>query len=95
MTYINVSRCPGLSTLCLKAFFGIYPAFYVMTDNEKEIQTAARNMIDRYGDNALREVDLRVLELESRNQQEALRLWREIRKRVELLVLPSTGNTKH
>jgi hypothetical protein len=95
MTYINVSRCPGLSTLCLKAFSGFYPASYMMTNNEKEIQTAAKNMIDRYGDNALREVDLRVLELESRNQQEALRLWREIRKRVELLVLPSTGNTKH
>jgi Asp/Glu/hydantoin racemase len=66
-----------------------------MTDNEKEIQTAAKNMVERYGDNALREVDLRVLELESRNQQEALRLWREIRKRVELLVDTSTGNTKH
>jgi hypothetical protein len=66
-----------------------------MTDNEKEIQTAAKNMIDRYGDNALREVDLRVLELESRNQQEALQLWLEIRKRVELLAEPSTGDTKH
>ena len=95
MTYINVSRCPGLSTLYLKAFFGFYPAFYIMTYIEKEIQTAAKNMIDRYGDNALREVDLRVLELESRNQQEALRLWREIRRIVELLVVPSTGNTKH
>lgn len=95
MTYINESRCPGLSTLWFKAFFGFYPAFYIMTNNEKEIQIAAKNMIDRYGDNALREVDLRVLELESRNQQEALRLWRKIRKRVELLVDTSTGNTKH
>jgi hypothetical protein len=66
-----------------------------MTNNDKEIQIAAKNMIDRYGDNALREVDLRVLELESRNQQEALRLWREIRKRIELLVETSSGNTKH
>ena len=95
MTYINVSQYPGLSTLCLKTVFGFYPALYIMTDNEKEIQTAAKNMIDRYGDNALREVDLRVLELKSRNQQEALRLWREIRKRIELLVAPSTGDTKH
>jgi hypothetical protein len=95
MTYINVSRCPGLSTLCLYTFFGFYPALYKMTNNEKEIQTAAKNMIDRYGDNALREVDLRVLELESRNQQEALQLWLEIRKRVELLAEPSTGDTKH
>jgi len=66
-----------------------------MTDYENEIQNAARNMIERYGDNALKEVDLRVLELESRNQQEALRLWRDIRKRVELLVITSTGKAKH
>jgi hypothetical protein len=66
-----------------------------MTNNEKDIQNAANNMIERYGDNALTEVDLRILELESRNQQEALRLWREIRRRIELLVDTSTGNTKH
>lgn len=65
-----------------------------MTNNENEIQNAAKNMIERYGENALDEVDLRVLELESRNQQEALRLWRDIRKRVELLVGRSTGNAK-
>jgi hypothetical protein len=66
-----------------------------MTNNEKDIQNAANNMIERYGINVLTEVDLRILELESRNQQEALRLWREIRRRIELLVDTSTGNTKH
>jgi hypothetical protein len=67
-----------------------------MTNNENEIQNAANNMIERYGDNALTEVDQRIFELESRNQQEALRLWREIRSRIELLVDTSTGNTnKH
>jgi len=66
-----------------------------MTNNENEIQNAANHMIERYGDNALTEVDQRILELESRNQQEALQLWREIRSRVELLVGTSTGNTKH
>jgi hypothetical protein len=66
-----------------------------MTNNEKDIQNAANNMIERYGVNVLTEVDLRILELESRNQQEALRLWREIRRRIELLVDTSTGNTKH
>jgi len=66
-----------------------------MTDNEKEIQNAANNMIERYGDNALKEIDLRILELESRNQQEALRLWRDIRKRVELLMVTPTGKAKH
>ena len=95
MTYINDGRHPGLSTLWVKAFSGLYPTFYTMTNNEKEIEIAAKNMIDRYGDNTLREVDLRVLELDSRNQQEALRLWCEIRKRVELLVATSIGDTKH
>jgi hypothetical protein len=66
-----------------------------MTNNKKDIQNAANNMIERYGINVLTEVDLRILELESRNQQEALRLWREIRSRIELLVDTSTGNTKH
>lgn len=66
-----------------------------MTNNEKDIQNAANNMIERYGDNALTEVDLRILELESRNQHEALRLWREIRNRIELLIDTSTGSTRH
>ena len=76
-------------------FSGFYIAFYIMTNNENEIQNAANHMIERYGDSALTEVDQRILELESRNQQEALQLWREIRSRVELLVATSTGNTKH
>jgi hypothetical protein len=95
MTYINDGRHHGLPTLWIKVFSGLYPALYVMTNSEKEIEIAAKNMIDRYGDNALREVDLRVLELDSRNQQEALQLWFEIRKRVEFLVDTSMGNTKH
>ena len=66
-----------------------------MTENDQEILSAAENMFERYGDNALREVDLRVLELESRNQQEALRLWCEIRKRVKFLVNTPTDNSKH
>ena len=66
-----------------------------MTDNENEIQNAAKNMIERYGDNALKEIDLRILELELRNQQEALRLWREIRERVKFLANAPLDNTKH
>ncbi|NCF63230.1 MAG: hypothetical protein GWP58_10290 [Gammaproteobacteria bacterium] len=58
----------------------------LMINNDKEVEHAASNMIDRYGDSALHEVDLRILELQSRNQQEALRLWREIRNRVNLLL---------
>ena len=61
-------------------------SIYLMTNNDKEVKNAATNMIDRYGNHALKEVDLRILELQSRNQLEALRLWREIRNRVNLLL---------
>lgn len=66
-----------------------------MSDNETEIERAANNMIERFGDSALKEVDLRILELESRNQQDALQLWLEIRKRLELLMASSNGKAKH
>lgn len=66
-----------------------------MTDNDQEILSAAENMMKRYGDNALQEVELRVLELESRNQLDALRLWYEIRERVRFLVKTKTDNSRH
>ena len=66
-----------------------------MTDNDQEILSAAENMIERYGENALQEVELRVLELESWNQQDALRLWYEIRERVSFLVKSQTDDSKH
>jgi len=66
-----------------------------MASNEKEIQNATSNMLERYGANALKEIDLRILELESRNQLEAMKLWREIRARVELLMDAPTDGTQH
>ena len=66
-----------------------------MASNEKEIQNAASNMLERYEANALKEIDLRILELKSRNQLEALKLWREIRDRVELLMDTPTDGTQH
>jgi len=66
-----------------------------MVSNEEDIQNAASNMIERYGANALKEVDLRILELESRNQLEALQLWRAIRGSIELLMDTPTDGTKH
>ena len=66
-----------------------------MTNNENEIEQAARNMIERYGADALKEVDLRILELESRNPQEAVALWREIRERVVQLDGAAPGDTQH
>lgn len=66
-----------------------------MASNDKEVQKAASNMLERYGANALKEVDLRILELESRNQPEALQLWREIRERIELLMDAPADGTRH
>ena len=57
-----------------------------MSSTDKEIQHAATTMIERYGNDALKEVDLRILELQSRSQQDALELWKQIRKRVYLLL---------
>ena len=76
-------------------FSRINTAPYLMTDNDQEILSAAENMVERYGDNALQEVELRVLELESRNQQDALRLWYEIRKRVKILLKTEVDKSKH
>jgi len=70
-------------------------AFLLMVSNDKDVQNAASNMIERYGANALKEVDLRILELESRNQLEALQLWRAIRESVELLMDTPTDGAKH
>jgi plasmid stabilization system protein ParE len=66
-----------------------------MASNDKEIQQAASNMLERYGANALKEVDLRILELESRNQLEALQLWRAIRESIERLMDTPTDGSKH
>ena len=79
----------------LNKFLHIDNVIYLMTDNDQEILSAAENMIERYGDNALQEVELRVLELESRNQQDVLRLWYEIRDRVSFLVKAQTDGSKH
>jgi hypothetical protein len=66
-----------------------------MTDIDKSAEVAAHNMIERYRDKALEEINQRIIELESRNQPEAVRLWRKIRKRVEVLQGISRGRTRH
>ena len=66
-----------------------------MTDYENEIEQAARNMLERYGIDALKEIDLRILELESRNQLDAVKLWRDIRNRVLQIENSTAGKTQH
>ena len=79
----------------LRRFRTATSRFYVMASNDKEIQKAASNMLERYGASALKEIDLRILELEARNQLEALELWRAIRESVERLMDTPTDGTKH
>ena len=57
-----------------------------MNNKEQDIKNAVDNMIERYGEHAVKEAELRILELESRGQRDALDLWREIKKRIEMLV---------
>jgi len=52
-------------------------------------------MIDRFGDAALAEVDLRIAELRGRGQHEAEELWTEIRDAVMFLTSKSDKETKH
>jgi len=66
-----------------------------MTAESQKTLKAAQNMIERYGDNALKEVDLRIAELEAQGETEAHALWVEIRKSVEPFIGTSTSKTKH
>lgn len=54
-----------------------------MNSKEQDIENAVDNMIERYGEDAIQEAELRILELESRGQHEALDLWCEVKKRIE------------
>jgi len=63
-------------------------------DNDNFIKPA-QYMIERYGDRALKETDLRIAELHEHGQNEAHELWKEIRKAVILLTESSNSQTKH
>ena len=57
-----------------------------MIESRNEVGEAAQRMINRYGDAALQEIDLRILELQYHDRPEETELWRRIRERVELLI---------
>lgn len=59
------------------------------------IERAARNMIERYGDQATKEIDQRIAELRTRGEVKAQALWTEIRKAVKRFTSNSSGETKH
>lgn len=50
-----------------------------MTDHQIKSQRAARLMVERFGEMALPQVDLRIRELQLRGEDEAVSLWQGIR----------------
>ncbi len=65
-----------------------------MRKDKEMVFRSARNMIDRYGDDALAEVDLRIAELVSRGQHETEALWKEIREAVKFLTSKRDDSTQ-
>ena len=51
-----------------------------------EVWKSAEEMIERYGDDALREINLRIEELDRMGEVKALRVWLQIRSAAEALI---------
>ena len=85
----DLIRCPVYYTL------GSLPVGIRMTTDKKTVLRAAQTMIDRFGDEALAEVDLRISELRVRGEHNAEELWKEIREAVIFLTSKSDTETKH
>jgi hypothetical protein len=66
-----------------------------MTTYRKMVLRSAQIMIDRFGDEALAEVDLRIAELRVRGEHETEELWKEIREAVRFLTSKSNNDTEH
>ncbi|MGD9671439.1 MAG: hypothetical protein AB7U75_20720 [Hyphomicrobiaceae bacterium] len=66
-----------------------------MTTDKKLVLRAAQTMIDRVGQEALAEVELRIDELRARDQHEAEELWKEIREAVGFLTSSPGKDTEH
>ena len=66
-----------------------------MIKSTDPVEEAALQMIDRYGDDALHEIELRILELQYHDRPDELELWRSIRDRVTLITAESQAGSKH
>ncbi len=62
---------------------------------ERDVWDSARNMVERYGDGALREVGLRIQELQEHGQSEARHYWLRVEKAVEALLETKKGSRGH
>lgn len=65
-----------------------------MSPKTESALKAAKNMIDRYGDQAMTETELRISELRARGQSQAEALWIEIRDALRFLLEDGHDETR-
>lgn len=63
--------------------------------DESEIWRAAQTMIDRYGDAALTQINLRIQELERHGDRDARSAWLRIRAAAQAIMDASDDDTRH
>lgn len=63
--------------------------------DDHEIWHSAQEMIDRFGDKALREIDKRIQELHQAGKSEACLTWQKIREAANVLLDAGGRNRKH
>ena len=63
--------------------------------DEPKIWTSAQEIIDRYGDDALRQINARIDELQSHGEAEAHSVWLRIREAAEVLLKNRDAGLKH
>ncbi len=61
---------------------------------DREIWISAQNMIDRYGQDALSQINKRITELHDSEEPQALELWLRIREAAQVL-LDDRGEGSH
>jgi hypothetical protein len=59
--------------------------------SEREILESAQEMIERYGADALRQINSRIEELENHGETDAVAVWRKIRDMVAMLLNNGSG----
>ena len=62
---------------------------------DREIWISAQEMIDRYGPNALSQINTRIAELEGLGETEALSVWHRIREATEALLASQSPGSSH
>lgn len=62
---------------------------------DREIWKSAQGMIDRYGQDALSQINKRIQELEQLDETDALSVWRQIHQAAETLLKNNGANSKH